>query len=859
MIPSFPLISQVTRSGVSFLSPQEGHVGPVQAEMVFRVGTMDEMIPERGLSRLVQQLVLTSLTATTYSVAGAVTLRHTTFTVTGTPEEVAEGLTRIGIALSQPSLDQWDELLEQMQASLPPATRSRVAKDLAARCGARGPGTAQWREYGLLVATPAAVREWMRHWFVDGNCVTWINAPLPPTLRVSLPGGPPPLHQRSQATRVTGRQWLTDDESGLSLSFLVPTAHRSVEMVVATTVQTRAADVLAAHLNGAPVRATVVRLDSTLAICHVRAGCSPASQRACLDGLAGVVVGLSEEGPTQDECRALTNHLQRDLADPARMAQHLRSSALRLLDREEIVQPHQLFAAMAGMTADDIAAPLSGAPSTFLGIGASFHGHALPGWAEIRPPAHHAVDGDTFWGVSDVESGAVTVGEGGITKVAHARGVQTVLWDECVAGFHWDTGAWRVVGVDGTHIVIVPSAYDNAELLSAQLGHRVRTNVRIALDGTDEPPPQAPAPLAVAVGPAVVSRDDASGGAPRLHLMKGLLGRRHGLPLAPSALTFSPAPLWPVALAAYAQLQKGNWRPLVELLEGAVTFDERGVLIRMFSTAPAFPEKWLVDAHSKGLPLLVRGSFLVRTAWNALGRGDRDKIPPEQERTFFRLLNDAHDNLTAAAAALPGDPEPWSSLIWVATGLDAPLEERRNLFRQAASRARGYRPAHVAIVEALSPRFGGGEGIMMEAADEMDRTLPDGSSARIALLWAHEIAACHQSQAELAGEDASSYYYSPAVGRAIAHVAAHSVLSSQFVATPDSPWPIADCAFALSHAGLGDATFLAKAAPLFRQMADAPPAESLWSRRYGQHAAEHYVEFRDRAYGVQGDGAAFDS
>lgn len=161
--------------------------GPVIGALQFRVGQTDESLTSRGITHLCEHLLLSHFGSTPYAYQGTTGTTTTTFSVRGTPEEVAAHLTSVCDVLRS---GQFLERLEHERRVLSIEARQRgrglVTDHLSRRFGATGPGLFDWDEWGLHRLTRDEVWAWAATRFTRANAVLSLSGPPPPGLRLEL-------------------------------------------------------------------------------------------------------------------------------------------------------------------------------------------------------------------------------------------------------------------------------------------------------------------------------------------------------------------------------------------------------------------------------------------------------------------------------------------------------------------------------------------------------------------------------------------------------------------------------------------------------------------------------------------------
>lgn len=168
------MITRLEVDGVpALLAPADG---PMHAGLVFRVGTADETVPVRGITRLIEHLVT--------DVPGSTGPEHTYFHTRGTPTEIATFLSGVCTALRNPPADRIAAARQRMTP-----VRGRDPLPMW-RYGARSHGVASYPEWALPGLADDQVRDWITRWFTRANAALWVAGDdLPEGLALDLPDG----------------------------------------------------------------------------------------------------------------------------------------------------------------------------------------------------------------------------------------------------------------------------------------------------------------------------------------------------------------------------------------------------------------------------------------------------------------------------------------------------------------------------------------------------------------------------------------------------------------------------------------------------------------------------------------------
>lgn len=182
------MIRQTEVDGVPTLLA--GTTGPMHAGLMFRVGQADETLARRGITHLLEHLVLFPTGVADYHYNGATGNVITYFHLQGSARDISTFL--VGVCESLRNLA--GERLETEKTILRTewSSRSHSATDPMPlwRYGARDYGLVSYPEWGLSGLTTDDLRDWVARYFTRENAVLWIAGDeVPPGLTLDLPSG----------------------------------------------------------------------------------------------------------------------------------------------------------------------------------------------------------------------------------------------------------------------------------------------------------------------------------------------------------------------------------------------------------------------------------------------------------------------------------------------------------------------------------------------------------------------------------------------------------------------------------------------------------------------------------------------
>ncbi|WP_433793379.1 insulinase family protein [Actinoplanes sp. CA-252034] len=455
--------------------------GPAHAGLVFRVGTADEPLARRGITRLVEHLVTDGLgvTGRTSWTTGP---EHTWFHVQGSPAEITEFLTGVCGALSNPPTERLATVRDLVQGARPDRDPLPMW-----RHGARGFGVVSYPEWALPGLTEAHLREWIAHWFTRDNAALWLAGDVPEGLRLDLPAGirqpPPPAATTLPATPAWftgGVGWDTVIARGPGAAVFANVLERRVHRELRDLTE--------------QIRTEYVpRSDGTARILTV-ADPLPGRAEAALGALVDVLAAVRAGQIDPDEVAAVVKLTAEGLRDSESRGARLPGQAFNLLAGREVQTLEEALAEVRAVTAAEVAGVATEAYAAGLlmvppGSTAEWAGYtAAPAMSDTVPP------GRVHRGRRDRALRLIS-GDEGVGVTGHGV-VAAVRWDSCAALLAWPDGGRRLIGEDAVTVRVEPTLYRGADRVVREVDARVPERLRIEMpprDRDDIPQPE-PAP-----------------------------------------------------------------------------------------------------------------------------------------------------------------------------------------------------------------------------------------------------------------------------------------------------------------------------------------------------------------------------
>jgi predicted Zn-dependent peptidase len=455
--------------------------GPNIATLTFRIGVVDEALPEKGLTHMVEHLALQPLRLKPYTYNGMVDHLRTSFTVTGEPEEAVEFLRLVCEGVTDLPVSRFEHerqilLNESDRHSLGP-----IEAMLALRYGPTGPGLLGYPELGLHHLDAEFVVEWARAHFRPENAVLWLTAPPPAGMRLPLlrGGSRKPLPEKKPVVTDLPA-WSASRERGIAVSSLCPRS------VAATTLCTILADRLQTELRYERALAyetgsAYFPVATETAFAALWADVTRENAAEARDLMVAALDDLAAAGPTGAELERHKEAFRR-----THSAEHARAALLDTITQSFLIDPasasRDVAAETEAVTAEDVAGAARELKATAI--------YELPtrvlmtgGPKRIADWSRNEVTGRKF---RPAAGGGDTLflGDDGIT-MRQAEGSVTVWFDRCAAMSCWRDGSRVLYGTDGYVMAVLPGAWFEGTKIVEALDDRLAAR---AVPMTSDPP-----------------------------------------------------------------------------------------------------------------------------------------------------------------------------------------------------------------------------------------------------------------------------------------------------------------------------------------------------------------------------------
>ncbi len=228
--------------------------------------------------------------------------------------------------------------------------------------------------------------------------------------------------------------------------------------------------------------------------------------------------------------------------------------------------------------------------------------------------------------------------------------------------------------------------------------------------------------------------------------------------------------------------RSGDAGTLLDLIEAATDPNEREFLLYAslhgITRAP-WIDKLPDDQPDRQAAWLVRGAHSLLWAWSARGGLYRDRSTDADAEAVCAERLEAAEKDLVHATRLAEDPAAWSQLVATGFGLGLSFKEVCDRFDEADSRAPWLVFAHLNMLAATSPTWGGNAETMFAFARDVAERAPADSPCLAVVPLAH----VEQWRATAAAEPATSLdavFTAPETAAEVSRLAQRSVESAGF-------------------------------------------------------------------------------
>lgn len=475
--------------------------GATSVNLMFRVGQSDELIGQRGITHLLEHLVLFPLGLRDHHSNGQTGVSVTNFHATGTPNEVVRFLNDVTASIRDLPAHRLEAEKSVLRTEAAQRSGWMFGDLVQMRYGPRGEGVAAYAELGLDQIGMPHVEWWRDHFLTAENAVLTVVGPaLPDGLDLRLPRGERRDIEVVEPLLQPGRQSFTSGTGGVIFQ--------------AEVERSTAATVLAELISR--VMYKELRLEAGYSY---TAGCGYEPRDASTAAISGYADALEEQagamvGRLVDILAELRWGTFADEAVEEVVARRLES--FDLPDFELGILASEAFDRLVGaevLSAEDYRRRLEEVtPDGVRRLAATVLDDLLvqvpvglsidwAGYAEIPPFSDRRVQAE-WTAPSRDNGGAIHVASDGLSWVGPEGQEITVEYELCVACLAWPDGRRTLLGSDGFTLTVEPTLVEHglavvaaidAAVPAARVVRRAARNAE-AIPQPDPAPVSAPAP-----------------------------------------------------------------------------------------------------------------------------------------------------------------------------------------------------------------------------------------------------------------------------------------------------------------------------------------------------------------------------
>lgn len=435
--------------------------GPMRAGLMFRVGQVDETLPRRGITHLLEHLVLYPLGTSDYHYNGVTGEDITQFVTQGNDRDVSEFLNQVSDSLQRLALERME--IEKSIIWTESNARSRSEMPIW-RHGARDYGLTSYPEWGLHAISAQDLLDWSARYFTRDNAVLWFSGDhVPEGLRLTLPRGQRhPVPTASNSLPKTPA-YFTGSDNSATVNLIV---NRGTAESVFARLLDRALFRNLRQIDGVSyvAQAEYLPRGASHALITGYADALPEKHGALFGGFLDTLAALRLGVVSDEDVTSLVAQAKREILHADASPSWASSKAYNELVGFPNNSIEELLAELETVTVPQIQQIAIAASQTALLSTPSGFVAEWAGYAPAPQVSESAVQGTAFPGIG--ERSTLVAGPEGVSLVDDDGRAVTVRYADCVAALAWPDGAIRFVDHDGFSVMYEPSLHQNAQHLS---------------------------------------------------------------------------------------------------------------------------------------------------------------------------------------------------------------------------------------------------------------------------------------------------------------------------------------------------------------------------------------------------------
>ncbi|MFI5906136.1 insulinase family protein [Dactylosporangium sp. NPDC051541] len=434
------------------------HDGPMMAGLTFRVGQADETLATRGVTHLLEHLVLHGHGLTDYHYNGSTGAVITTFHLQGGEDDIVAFLNGVCASLQALPLHRLETERQVLRAE--EGGRRGGASDALAlwRYGARTYGLPAYPELGLPRIGPNELQWWARSWFTRQNALLWVAGErVPPSLKLALPDGQrravpaPTTSLRGTPAFFAGDGTVVAYDGVVRRSTAGMVLSEILERELYRNLRQEDGNSYTAATNYEP------RGDGYAVITAI-ADSVPDKEDAVLGGFVDVLAKLRAGRIEPADLDAVRAKAEDSLRGPMAEIARLPLQAFNLLVGAPVLSTSQTREQLQAVTVEDVHASAlemlgTGLLQTPDGCGAEWAGFEPAPTASERP-----IDGQRYAALDNPDH-RIVIGPYGVGFERVGQPPVAIPFDQCAVSLAYPDGGRQLIGFDSLTIRVEPTMY----------------------------------------------------------------------------------------------------------------------------------------------------------------------------------------------------------------------------------------------------------------------------------------------------------------------------------------------------------------------------------------------------------------
>jgi predicted Zn-dependent peptidase len=431
--------------------------GPPLAGLVFRVGSADELLSQRGITHLIEHLALHRLGTTDYHFNGTTAPYFTSFFTRGDQATAVSFLQQVATSLNNLPIDRLEIERGVLRTEEDGRALTIGRRMNLWRYGAVGLGATSYGELGLSGFHPHDLTRWVSRYFTRENAVLWFSGmELPTDLTLGLPTGTREPIVESVSVLPKTPAYHPELPQHLGLHAVV--GRSTAAMVFAAVLQRelfRRMRQESGYCYTPTADYTVIDADRAAIVAI--ADLAPELREAALGEFIDTIASMQWGKLSPSLLEEVKTTFRTGLTEPGAEASRLPGAAMNLLLGRPIIPIDALRAEVDAVTIADLYVVAAEVAANALLLTPAGLEADWAGYARVSDISERAVNGRPFVPINNPGE-TLVIGVDGVTAATEA-GPLTVLYEDCQAMLMRPDGARTLIGRDGVSFTIEPTLF----------------------------------------------------------------------------------------------------------------------------------------------------------------------------------------------------------------------------------------------------------------------------------------------------------------------------------------------------------------------------------------------------------------